>query len=135
VSEHYVSLYGERASIVLELSGSPFIIGDDNALRQCFYNLITNALQITSFAGTIEVSASDDVEADGVRIVVSDNGPGIAPEVLPRLFEPFASGRREGTGLGLSIVKRIVEGHRGTISARNGSGAQFVLVLPRRAVG
>jgi len=135
VSEHFVSLYGERASIVLELSGSPFIIGDDNALRQCFYNLITNALQITSFAGTIEVSASDDVEADGVRIVVSDNGPGIAPEVLPRLFEPFASGRREGTGLGLSIVKRIVEGHRGTISARNGSGAQFVLVLPRRAVG
>lgn len=132
VRHHFDSLYGAKATIELSLSGAPFIIADDNALRQCLYNLITNSLQITSFAGAISIQVGDDEATDGVRIVISDNGPGIAEEVLPRIFEPFASGRREGTGLGLSIVKRIIEGHGGEITARNAGGAEFVIVLPRR---
>ncbi len=132
VRHHFDSLYGPKATITLELSGSPFIIADDNALRQCLYNVITNSLQITSFAGTVSILASDDEATDGVRIILSDNGPGISEEVMPRLFEPFASGRREGTGLGLSIVKRIIEGHGGTIAACNRAGAEFAIVLPRR---
>lgn len=132
VRHHFTSLYGTKATVELSLSGAPFIIADDNALRQCLYNLITNSLQITSFAGTIKIDASDDSSSDGVRMVVSDNGPGIAEDVLPRIFEPFASGRREGTGLGLSIVRRIIEGHGGEITARNAAGAEFVIVLPRR---
>ena len=67
-------------------------------------------------------------------MVVRDDGSGIPEEIFPRLFEPFASGRREGTGLGLSIVKRIVVAHGGEISARNAPGAEFTVVLPRRAV-
>ena len=133
VQQHFVSLYGTGAKISVNLSGNPFIIADDNALRQCFYNLITNALQITSFTGTITITLSDEQELGGVRVVITDNGPGISEEVLPRLFEPFASGRREGTGLGLSIVKRIIEGHGGKISARNTPSAEFTLILPRKA--
>lgn len=129
---HFASLYGTKATVELSLSGSPFVIADDNALRQCFYNLITNSLQMTAFAGTIMIDAADDETSDAARIVVSDNGPGIAADVLPRIFEPFASGRREGTGLGLSIVKRIIEGHGGEIAARNVVGAEFVITLPRR---
>jgi len=135
VRHHFLSLYGAKATISVEISGVPFIIGDDNALRQCFYNLIMNSLQITSFAGKISIVARDDEQRDAVRIAVSDNGPGIAEDVLPRIFEPFASGRREGTGLGLSIVKRIIEGHGGEIVARNDAGAQFEIVLPRRGQG
>jgi two-component system sensor histidine kinase HydH len=132
VRHHFLSLYGTKASIEVSLVGAPFIIGDDNALRQCFYNLITNSLQITSFSGAIAIATEDDDARDSVRIKVRDNGPGISAELLPRLFEPFASGRREGTGLGLSIVKRIVEGHGGEIVARNEAGAEFEIVLPRR---
>jgi two-component system sensor histidine kinase HydH len=135
VHHHFLSLYGSKATIGIELAGVPFIIGDDNALRQCFYNLIMNSLQITSFAGKISISVRDDAHKDAVRITVCDNGPGIAEDVLPRIFEPFASGRREGTGLGLSIVKRIIEGHGGEIAARNNAGAQFEIILPRRGQG
>ncbi len=132
VRHHFTSLYGSKATVEIELSGSPFIIADDSALRQCFYNLVMNSLQITSFSGAIKIVSTDDSVSDGAKIVVSDNGPGIAEDVMPRIFEPFASGRREGTGLGLSIVRRIIEGHGGEITAQNAAGAEFVIVLPRR---
>ena len=64
---------------------------------------------------------------------VEDTGPGIAPEMAQRLFEPFAThGKQNGTGLGLSICKKIVEDHGGKISARSepGKGATFVFTLP-----
>jgi signal transduction histidine kinase len=76
----------------------------------------------------------DDAESDSVFIIVRDDGVGIPHDIMERLFEPFASGRREGTGLGLSIVKRIVVAHGGEISAINTPGAQFTIRLPRRAV-
>ena len=134
VQHHFASLYGAKATVEAHVSGSPFMIGDDNALRQCFYNLITNSLQITSFSGAVRVDVENDEISDGILIRVADNGPGIADEVLPRLFEPFASGRREGTGLGLSIVKRIIEAHGGSIAAHNASGAEFIIRLPRRGI-
>lgn len=133
VRQHFSGLYGANARIFASLNGNPFIVADDQALRQCFYNLITNALQVTAFAGEIAISVTEDEAADTVTLVVRDNGPGIPAEIMPRMFEPFASGRREGTGLGLSIVKRIVVAHGGEISARNTPGAEITVVLPRRA--
>ena len=68
-----------------------------------------------------------------VTTEVEDSGPGIAPEIADKLFDPFATfGKAHGTGLGLSICKKIVEDHRGRISARNetGRGAVFTFVLP-----
>jgi signal transduction histidine kinase len=63
---------------------------------------------------------------------VRDNGPGLAPEMRERLFEPYATTKPEGTGLGLAIVERIVVEHGGEISYRDatGGGAEFVLTLP-----
>jgi signal transduction histidine kinase len=67
-----------------------------------------------------------------VRFRVADEGPGISPDDLPRLFEPFFSRRKGGTGLGLPIVQRIVEAHGGTVTAENRSpgGALFTVTLP-----
>jgi two-component system sensor histidine kinase AtoS len=134
VQQHFSGLYGANAHISVRVEGNPFIVADGQALRQCLYNLITNALQITGFAGAIEIGVTENEELDRVTMVVRDNGPGIPEAILPRMFEPFASGRREGTGLGLSIVKRIVVAHGGEISAKNTPGAEFLVVLPRRAV-
>ncbi len=134
VGQHFASLYGNTAKISVSVEGNPFIIADAQALRQCLYNLITNSLQVTGFAGSIVLSVSDMDPEGPVRLVVRDDGAGIPDEIFPRLFEPFASGRREGTGLGLSIVKRIVVAHGGGISAQNAPGAEFTVVLPRRAV-
>lgn len=131
--QHFSGLYGSNARIYASLNGNPFIVADEQALRQCLYNMMTNALQVTAFAGEIAIVVTEDTEKETVSLVVRDNGPGIPQEILPRMFEPFASGRREGTGLGLSIVKRIVVAHGGEISARNTPGAELTVVLPRRA--
>lgn len=81
--------------------------------------------------GVITIRAA----ARGGEVVteVEDSGPGIAPEIAARLFEPFVThGKQNGTGLGLSICKKIVESHGGKISARSepGKGATFVFTLP-----
>ncbi len=133
VHNHFSSLYGPAATIELSLVGNPFIVADDQALRQCLYNLITNALQVTSYRGTLRIEAGECSSGEMVTITVRDNGPGIAAEMMAQVFEPFASGRSGGTGLGLSIVKRIVEAHGGSIVVRNTPGAEFTISLPRRA--
>ena len=107
--------------------------GDPDRLEQALQNLAANALRHTPDGGTIALTAAP---SDG-RIVLSvrDNGPGIAPEHLPLIFDRFykADAARQasgGSGLGLSIVKAIVERHGGTITARNENGAVFEIVLP-----
>ena len=68
----------------------------------------------------------------GVRLVVSDDGPGIPEEIADRLFQPFVSQRQGGTGLGLAIVQRAVEAHRGLVfvESRPGKGTKFTILLP-----
>lgn len=132
LQQHFSSLYSPQTSFEISLGGNPFIIGDDQGIRQSLYNIITNSLQAISFAGAVRIEVSDSTDSDGIVITVSDDGPGIPAELLGRLFTPFASGRREGTGLGLSIVRRIVEGHGGSVSARNTPHAEFTIVLPRK---
>jgi hypothetical protein len=133
VQQHFVGLYGETAALSVDTQGNPFVVADGEALRQCFYNLVTNALQVTGYKGEIAIAVHEQSPDGPVVVSVQDNGPGIPQVIFPRLFEPFASERREGTGLGLSIVKRIVVAHGGEISARNAPGAAFTLILPRGA--
>ena len=132
VEHHFSNLYAPMVTFSLELAGNPYIVADGQALRQCLYNLITNALQVMEYRGRIDIQVNDRDESNGVTLIVKDSGPGIAEEMMPRLFEPFASGRREGTGLGLSIVKRLIQAHAGSIAVSNTPGATFFIDLPRK---
>jgi signal transduction histidine kinase len=129
LQQHFASLYSPQSQFDVQLSGNPFILADEQGVRQSIYNIILNALQAVSFAGTITVTARDGI--DGIMISIGDDGPGIPEQIMGRLFEPFTSGRREGTGLGLSIVRRIVEGHGGSVTVRNRPSAEFTISLPR----
>jgi signal transduction histidine kinase len=113
----------------------PAVEGDRRALNQVFLNLLKNATEVLAGkGGEVEVSAR---ARDGEVVVeIRDDGPGIAPEELLRVFEPFyttkVAGR--GTGLGLSISRRIVDEHGGEIevSSETGHGATFRVTLPCR---
>jgi signal transduction histidine kinase len=109
---------------------------DKNRISQVVSNLISNALKFTS-GGTISVQTSvygnDKSNNNEVIVSIRDNGQGIDPEILPRLFSKFATKSYSGTGLGLFICKSIVEAHGGSIWAENnsdGKGATFSFTLP-----
>ena len=100
-------------------------------LSRLYWNLVNNAVDEMKSGGVITIRAA--TRGGEVVTEVEDSGPGIAPEIAERLFEPFVThGKQNGTGLGLSICKKIVESHGGKISARSepGKGATFVFTLP-----
>ncbi|MEJ2735313.1 MAG: ATP-binding protein, partial [Anaerolineae bacterium] len=105
-------------------------------MRQVFLNLILNALDATPEGGVLEVStariSADNGAPAGVFISFADNGSGIAPDVLPHVFDPFYSTKAQGLGLGLYITHKIVEAHGGHIdvSSRLGEGTTFSVWLP-----
>ncbi|MET0541733.1 MAG: ATP-binding protein [Variovorax sp.] len=116
-------------------AGAPVrVMADPVALEQIVHNLLLNALQAldTMPAGQRTISVTVDVQGTAGRLVVSDSGPGIAPEALPRLFEPFFSTRQGGLGLGLSLSETLASGMGGTLTAAAADprGARFVLGLP-----
>jgi signal transduction histidine kinase len=114
-----------------------WVRGDEDRLVQACANLLDNAARYTPSGGRIVVRATGT--ARGPSILVRDNGRGISPALLPRIFEPFVQGERSpdrtegGLGLGLALVERIVSLHSGTITARSRApdpGAEFELTLP-----
>ena len=110
---------------------------DSDRLREAVDNLVSNAIKYSALGGKIDLSV---VRSDGALLIrVRDNGAGLLPEDLNRLFGRFQrlsakpTGGESSTGLGLSIVKRIVELHGGTIaadSAGSGQGTTFTITLP-----
>jgi len=96
-----------------ELEADPEVLGDEAQLHQVVLNLVTNALQAVDDGERIAVALR--TEGRHAVLEVRDGGPGIAPEVRARIFEPFFTGRREGTGLGLFVSYGIVERHGGSI--------------------
>jgi CheY-like chemotaxis protein len=109
--------------------------GDPNRLRQVLWHLLANAIKFTPRGGATEVL----VESDGLACVtVSDTGPGIARDFLPRIFDRFTQADSSttrlagGLGVGLALVRELVERHGGEIVARNrdGGGAEFTIQLP-----
>ena len=114
--------------------------GDSDELKQVFVNLLQNAIKYGHRGGAVTVRVSD-VAAGArrrVRIAITDNGPGIAEEHLPRLTERFyrvddkSSREKGGTGLGLAIVKHILTRHQGDlrIDSKLGVGSTFTIELP-----
>ncbi|HZE96002.1 MAG TPA: ATP-binding protein [Planctomycetota bacterium] len=98
---------------------------DGEMMQRVFLNLASNAVQAVAPGGRLSVVAS------GRTIAFCDDGPGIAPEILEKLFTPFLTSKTKGTGLGLAIAHKIVEAHGGTIEAKNGpaGGATFTINL------
>jgi len=131
-----VEAKGLRIKRVLDSNASP-VLGDPGRLRQVVSNLITNAIKFTPKGGSITVSLRR-LRSD-VELSVSDTGQGIAPDFLPRMFEPFwqsdpeMNRRTQGLGLGLAIVRKLVELHGGRVDASSdgeGKGAVFRVQLP-----
>src|ERR1700761_4528510 len=111
----------KRHDLTVELPNSPILLNADPLrLTQVIANLLTNSAKYTKPGGRITVGAHKDSE--GVAIYVRDNGIGIAPDMLPKVFEMFAqidSGQEQtegGIGIGLALVKGFVELHGGTVT-------------------
>jgi len=117
----------------------PLVVADRAALLHCLENLVTNALKYGASAGTIRISGqvSELKGSPSVAIGVADEGPGIEPDEMPHIFEPFYRGRSarasqiHGTGIGLALARQMVTAMGGTLEARNvpGSGAEFTVQL------
>jgi len=115
------------------------VSGDATRLTQIFANLLDNAVKYTPAVGRVDVEASA-LDAGTCEVVVRDDGMGIEPDALARIFEPFAQGGRPmdrsqgGLGLGLAVVHRLVALHDGTVTASSGGpgrGSEFRVRLPR----
>ncbi len=128
----------KRHELAVNLPGHPVMLeADPVRLTQIFSNLLINAAKYTPRGGHIELSAAN---GDGmVTVTVRDDGVGISPDMMPRLFTLFSQaqrslGRREdGTGLGLTLVRALVGLHGGTVEARSpgiGRGSEFIVRLP-----
>ncbi len=137
VVERVCSLVGGRArkqAVHIQFLRPPVPVpvdGDQDQLQQLVLNLILNALVALLHGGTIEVELRPP--RDGfAELLVRDTGPGIAPDILPKVFETFVSSKETGIGLGLPVSRRIAEEHGGTLSAYNlpTGGAFFTLRLP-----
>lgn len=130
---------GVRFFVSVEDCGEQVLVDAERA-QQIFWNLLSNAVKFTPRGGQVELSLRAEPEC--LAVVVADTGEGIAPEILPHIFERFRQAeaapqrRHGGLGLGLSIVQHLVELHGGSIRASSegpGRGSRFVVRLPIRA--
>ncbi len=113
---------------------APTLRADRDQVIQVLTNLVQNALEAVKDTPGGAVTLATDTDGHYVTFSVADNGPGIAPEIAARLFEPYATTKAAGTGLGLAIAQRIALEHNGELSyvgqSANGKGAVFRLLLP-----
>jgi two-component system OmpR family sensor kinase len=134
VDEQSVRSASQQVEVVPAPAGEAMVMGDRDQLRRVVLNLALNALKYAP-GGTHTWRTT--VTPGEVVISLRDGGPGIAPEVLPRIFDRFyrgpdEAGRAPGSGLGLAIVRSIVEAHGGSVRAEsNAGGTTFTVTLPR----
>jgi signal transduction histidine kinase len=116
----------------------PLIHCDGAQIEQVLLALLMNAIDAMPEGGNLWIKSLSDGDANQVRIVVRDDGSGIPPEILPRIFEPFLTTKEtgRGVGLGLAISHSILERHNGTIEVQSevGKGTTFTVTLPCDAV-
>jgi len=128
-----------RVTIVKDLQPCPPALANAGQIQQVLMNLLINARQALSAGGTVCVGLKPDADPSLIELSVRDNGKGIPPEVLPRIFDPFFSTKTRpdssgqgGTGLGLTLCARIIEAHQGRIRVEStvGKGTAFLIKLP-----
>lgn len=112
----------------------PTVMGDADKILQVLSNVIKNAAEACGREGTITIGAMSNELAGRsyVAVTISDNGPGIPPQHLKRVFQPFFTTKKKGTGLGLAIVKKIMEAHGSEVrlESENGRGTEIELRFP-----
>uniref|UniRef100_A0A832A1G0 histidine kinase n=1 Tax=Desulfacinum infernum TaxID=35837 RepID=A0A832A1G0_9BACT len=119
-------------------TGDYVLDADTNLLYRAFMNLMVNAVQAMDEGGTLRIETSlrclDSRQDPVLEVRIADTGPGIPPEVLGKIFNPFFTTREKGTGLGLSIVQTIIQSHHGTVdlAPRSEGGTTAVVRLPLR---
>jgi len=136
VLRSYQHVFSQRR-ILVECGELPPIFADQHRMIQVLSNLLSNAVKFTAEGGTIIVQARRQGTSQ-IALSVKDNGPGIAPQDLPKLFQKFSqvgipvAGRPRGTGLGLVVCKELAELHKGRIEVASvvGEGTTFTAVLP-----
>lgn len=121
----------EEKGVRLALSGGPTPAhADPDLLRQVVVNLVSNAIRACSAGGSVTVHVTSDPA--GARLVVEDDGAGIAPDRLDEIWKPLVTTHRAGSGLGLPIVRQLVEAHGGRVEVRStlGRGTRMIVTLP-----
>ena len=117
----------------------PRVHGHNGALAGALSNVLLNAVDASGENGRITVSArlAKLAGRDAVRISVADNGRGIAPDSLERIWEPYVTNKPGGTGLGLSIARQAIWAHNGTVNATSalGSGTEIQFTIPADGAG
>ena len=129
---------GDGAGVAIDVdvaASLPVVHADAGQIEQVLHNTLSNSLEAMRDAGTggaVRIEVRPDAEVPGIRFAVIDDGPGFAPELAERAFEPFVSSKADGMGLGLAICRSIVESHGGGIRCRAlpGGGARVVFNLP-----
>src|SRR3569832_1649757 len=122
-----------QVEVLLELHPLPKLSCNAAALGQVIYNLLINAVQVTSGRQGAQVRMTTFEQDMHIHVTVADNGPGISADVLPRSFEPFFTTKEvgQGTGLGLTVCVDVVHAHGGRIDVQSGkTGTAFSLYLP-----
>jgi len=137
VSEVLALYEGSGVPVAKRLAkGLPPVWADGAQIRQVIHNLVQNAQDALEHATTGTSSPSIEVrtelDGEGVRLAVSDNGGGFPEELMARIFEPYVTTKPRGTGLGLAIVKKIIDEHHGSVAIENrpSRGASVSVLLP-----
>ncbi|MCX7047807.1 MAG: ATP-binding protein [Candidatus Sumerlaeota bacterium] len=130
----YARYHMEQKEISLERTDAADgarCLGDVELLKQVFLNLLLNATQAMDTGGRLRLETH--ALPYGVEFIVEDNGAGIPPAALAKIFDPFYTTKRRGTGLGLTICHNIIQAHQGTIEVESqlGAGTRFVICVPR----
>jgi two-component system, NtrC family, sensor kinase len=131
IAKYYKRTRGRIASPPLPPDLPPLYAVRDQ-LVQVFLNLVLNAIDVTERDGRIELSVT--AKPEGVEVSVRDNGSGVAPEHMPKLFQPYFTTKTHGTGLGLFVTRKLVQEHGGTVAFEStlGEGTVFRVYLPVR---
>ena len=139
VEDHRVEFTAAGVELELRLADKPlWLSADPSRIAQAVGNLLQNAAKFAGLGGRVTLALEEDADRGVAVVRVRDTGIGIAPDVLPQLFQPFMQGpstldrSRGGLGLGLALVKGLVELHGGTVEARSegvGKGAEFTITL------
>jgi signal transduction histidine kinase len=123
--------------ITQEVDARGALDGDVEKLRRVLINLVSNALDAMQNAATraptLEIQAGENLAGTEVWVRIRDNGPGVDPDTLDKIFSPFYTTKDSGAGLGLALSKKVVDAHGGSIEAHSepGAGTEFVLTFPK----